>query len=294
MWLRSVLALSVLAALAGAAGLAARLLLPAAVTALPWSMPLEHFGGWSGIDTGPDGREFVAISDRGSIAFGSLERENGRLSGISVRTIGPIGSDMGPWSTSFAQDTEGVSLQADGALVISHEGFARILRHHAPAPPERILQPLAFQQMLANRSLEAVAVTPEGLILTLPEIPDDARSYPVFTHDGERWDQPFSLARDGWWRAVGADIGPDGRLYLLERQFLWIGFNTRIRRFDLSAPERPLRGETLYHSPLWRHGNLEGMGIWQDSSGRMRAIMVSDDNFLPFLPTEIVEVLLPE
>lgn len=294
MWRRSLLALIALAFMTGAAALAARAITPASVITLIWSMPLAKFGGWSGIDVTPDGKDFVAVSDRGSIAFGSLHRVEGRLEGISSMPLRPIKGDKDLWSTTFARDAEGVSLEPSGALLISYEGFARVWRHRDPALPERIHQHSAFQRMPANGSLEAVAAAPDGTIYTLPEVSREPDRYPVFAHDGTGWSQPFSLQRSESWRAVGADFGPDGLFYLLERQFLGIGFVSRIRRFDISAPgAQPLAGELLYQSPLWRHGNLEGIAIWRDEEGQIRAVLVSDNNFLPFLPTEIVEIVLP-
>ncbi|WP_299349376.1 hypothetical protein [uncultured Shimia sp.] len=33
---------------------------------------------------------------------------------------------------------------------------------------------------------------------------------------------------------VGADFGPDGRLFILERGFNGVGFRSRVRRFDVT------------------------------------------------------------
>lgn len=37
------------------------------------------------------------------------------------------------------------------------------------------------------------------------------------------------------------------------------------------------------------HDNLEGISVWQDPDGRIRLTMISDDNFMVFQRTEIVE-----
>jgi hypothetical protein len=50
--------------------------------------------------------------------------------------------------------------------------------------------------------------------------------------------------------------------------------------------------ETVLQTRLGDHGNLEGLAVWRDTDGLLRLTMVSDDNFLSFLPGEIVEYVL--
>ncbi len=42
------------------------------------------------------------------------------------------------------------------------------------------------------------------------------------------------------------------------------------------------------------YDNLEGVSVWRDAGGRLRATMISDDNFKFFQRTEIVEYALPD
>lgn len=92
---------------------------------------------------------------------------------------------------------------------------------------------------------------------------------------------------------MGADIGPDGRFYLLEREFTGVGFRSRVRRFDMS--DTALTNEiTLIESHLLRHDNLEGISVWRDAAGALRLTMISDDNFNFFQRTELVEYTVPE
>jgi len=65
---------------------------------------------------------------------------------------------------------------------------------------------------------------------------------------------------------------------------------SRIRR--ISFDDSGLTGaEVLLTTTAGQYGNLEGLSIWQDDRGRAHATMVSDNNFLPVLPTEFVDVL---
>ena len=92
---------------------------------------------------------------------------------------------------------------------------------------------------------------------------------------------------------VGADFGPDGRLYVLERKFARIGFRSRLRRFKWTDSALT-QEETLIETSVATHDNLEGVSIWRDSRGQLRATMISDDNFLWIQRTEIVEYSLPD
>jgi hypothetical protein len=102
------------------------------------------------------------------------------------------------------------------------------------------------------------------------------------------------IEADGAFLPVGADLGPDGRLYLLERRFHGLGgFASRLRRVVLQEGG-VARGETLFQTRPGQFGNLEGLAIWRDGAGALRATLISDDNFLPVLGTELVEVRLPD
>ena len=96
---------------------------------------------------------------------------------------------------------------------------------------------------------------------------------------------PFSVTRPDAFVPVGADIGPDGLFYLLERDFTGIGFRSRVRRFDMTGGQ----AETLFQTGTNTYDNLEGLSVWRDATGAIRLTMVSDDNFKFFQQTQIVE-----
>ena len=81
-------------------------------------------------------------------------------------------------------------------------------------------------------------------------------------------------------------------LYLLQRDFRGLGgFANRLIRVDLTkatGPDTQLDEQVLLQTNYHQYGNLEGLSIWKDGQG-LRATMISDDNFLMLLQTEIVE-----
>ena len=103
----------------------------------------------------------------------------------------------------------------------------------------------------------------------------------------------YAKGQTGGFLPVSADIGPDGRFYLLERNFGLFGFRSRLRRWELTE-KGPVGEQTLLQTSSGRHDNLEGLSVWRDHSGSLRATMISDDNFRSLQRTELVEYALPD
>lgn len=262
-----------------------------------WSMDDEEFGGFSGIEISPDGRSFTALSDRSSIRWGSIERDaEGRISALEPAGRAHLLDSKGKWlQPGWQGDSEGLAVGADGTIWVSFERLTRVVRYDTP---DSLAQPLPrppeFKSMQRNSSFEALAVTPDGTLLTLPERSGEmTRPFPVWRMRNGAWDQPFSIPRSGDWLAVAADIGPDGRFYLLERDFKGLlGFRSRVRRFDLSENGISNEAVLLDSRPL-QYDNLEGISVWHDGQG-IRLTMISDDNFGMLQRTELVEYRVTE
>jgi hypothetical protein len=138
-----------------------------------------------------------------------------------------------------------------------------------------------------------LAIGPDLRLYALPEDPAEGW-IPVYLWDNGVWDAKLTVPRRGRFLPVAADFGPDGRLYVLERDFRALGgFSSRLRRFDLGADG--LTGEaTLLETSFALHDNLEGLSVWRDAQGVLRATMISDDNFIFVQQTQIVEYRLPD
>jgi len=259
-----------------------------------WRSNAARFGGFSGLELSADGLSFAAVSDRGTLAQGRLQRDAaGRIIGVTPATLLPLQDSKGQALTGRLADAEGLALAPDGSLYVSFEGYARVARYPDPAgPAERLPRPEAFDSMQNNSSLEALAIGPDGALYTLPERSGAKdRPFPVWRFKGGQWDQPFALPRDGAWLPVGADFGPDGQFYLLERDFFGIGFLSRVRRFAIDG-NTVSGGEVLLQTRTALHDNLEGIAVWQDADGAIRLTMISDDNFLWVQRTEFVDYRL--
>lgn len=297
---RSGLALIAGAALAlGLPGASARPAAQGLLGAYRWRGQGAQFGGFSALHVWPGGVEFLAITDRAHWVRGRFQRDaDGRITGITASAPAPL---LGAGSQPLAEgrtDAEGVAVGPDGTVYVSFEGpgTARVLAYDRIDGPARNLPvPQEFRRLQLNSALEALAIAPDGTLYTMPERSGRLdRPFPVWRFRNGAWSHPFDLPRRGPWLAVGADIGPDGRFYLLERDLRGLaGFASRLRRFGLT--ETALTDEvTLIETQAGRHDNLEGLSVWRDGGGGLVATMVSDDNFRFFQRTEIVEYRLPD
>ena len=252
-----------------------------------WHMDDARFGGFSAIEMTDDGAGFVAISDRGAMLTATVERTGDTINGISAGPVHRLRDMDGQPLSGKETDSEGLAIGPDGRLYVSFEGEfdgVRIFDPTGTALSGRITDD-RFLALQANSSLEALARGPDGALYAIPERSGRADApFPVYRWRDGVWDQPFTVPRRGAFLMSGADIGPDGRLYLLERDFVGIGFRSRVRRFDLDGGNETL----LLQTAIGTHDNLEGISVWADARG-LRMTLISDDNFRRFQRTEIVE-----
>jgi hypothetical protein len=287
-----VLALACAACAAGAAS--PRMTLDAEVA---WSEDGDDFGGFSGLALAPDGRGFTVVSDRGAWKKGALERDaEGRLTGVALGANGRLRAISGDPLEALDNDAEALAVDADGAAWISFEHFHRIRRYPDLAgPAERVPSHPAFARLQENSGLEALALDADGTLYAIPERSGRLqRPFPVYRYryrDGD-WLDPLALRRDGAFLVSDATFGPDGRLYVLERDFEWLGgFRTRVRRFDL-GPAGFGAETTLLETRFGELDNMEGIGVWKDPEGRTRVLLLSDDNFFPLQRTMFAEYIV--
>lgn len=259
-----------------------------------WAPDFDGAGGWSALWLDPEGPGFVVLSDRGLWLRGALRRDDqGAIESVEVRDRGPLLRGFGGPLRRSERDAEAIA-RADGAFFVAFEGSkgrGRVDRYDDIARRPRRVEPHPdFRKLGRNSGIEALASGPDGTLYAIPEVPaDGGPAFPVYRWRDGAWGRAFTIPRRNGFLAVGADIGPDGRLYLLERRFRGLGFRSRVRSFALGGGDERVEIE----SPLGRHGNLEGIAVWRDAAGRLRLTMIADDNQRPLLQrTEFVEYVL--
>ena len=251
-------------------------------------------GGLSGLEVSEDGATFTALSDRGMLFSGAFTRGDGAITGMAIdRATRLFGTGGGPL-VGTRNDPEGLAIGSDGTIHISFENRHRVDAYDAalsqvtplPRAPE-------FLKLQPNSGLEALAIDPQDRLYAIPERSGHVkRPFPVWRLEGDTWQEVFDIPRRPPFLPVGADFGPDGRLYLLERHFSGLGFTSRVRAFTLDG-DRITAEEEVLKTRTWEYGNLEGLAVWQDATGAIRLTMVADDNFMDVLPSQVVEYVLP-
>ncbi|NOD48760.1 MULTISPECIES: esterase-like activity of phytase family protein [unclassified Ruegeria] len=260
-----------------------------------WRDPATWFGGFSALQVSDDGQQILVLSDRARMATAQIERDSGRITNIRVLDQWRILSSQGHIMKGGVGDSEGLALAPSGGVYISFEGVHRVAYYAARGARSRVLPRLPeFDDLADNGSFEGLAIDARGWLYTIPEKDRTADGdIPVYRWNGDAWSIPFVLPQREGFKPVGADFGPDGKFYLLERKLGFIGFRSRLRRWEVTDDVLSAE-ETLFETAAGIHDNLEGVSVWRDGQGRLRATMISDDNFLALQRTELVEYLLPD
>ncbi len=252
------------------------------------------FGGLSGIEVSQGGDVLVAVGDRGTLFTAVIERDNeGRITGLKWSEGARLQTRQGVPLPPRMRDAEGLVFEGDGTVLVSFEGQHRVDRY---ALTGVLIGSFAeagnFTKLQSNSGLEALAKSLGGQVVAIPERSGAmGRPFPIYEFDGEGWRQEKSVPRRGAFLPVGADFGPDGALYLLERDYFFSGFRSRVRRFSWS--EGQLADETeLLVTRFWQRDNLEGISVWSDVNGQTRLTLISDDNFNALQKSELVEYVV--
>lgn len=274
-------------------GSASTLLARNFVSSFIWRSGDPKHGGYSGLELSDDGLSFTAISDRAGWTHGQIIRNaEGRITGLKATPVTPLLGKGNRPLRGLRADSEGLAMAPNGTAFISFEGkgAARVMVFPSLEKPGKDLKHAPeFSTLRANAALEALALGPDGTLYTLPESPRGAGPLPVFRLRKGKWDHKLHLPRTEGFDPVGADFGPDGRFYLLERGFHGVfGFSSRVRSFALKANAFIDERLEMQSAPA-THDNLEGLSVWRDARGDIRLTMIADDNFFWAQRNEIVE-----
>ncbi len=191
----------------------------------------------------------------------------------------------------WARDTEGMTIDGHGRLLISFEGKAKIGWFHKDSEKmgERIRK-YTLPKVLRNtknyrsknKSLEALAWHPKYGILTVTEWPlkrDTKKRQTVYALNGRQWH--FQAEPEARSAVSAIEVTDDGNLLVIERSFtgLFEPFVVTLKKVYLKGCSRNgmCRTEVLAKMNShrgWQIDNFEGLA----KVGKHRYVMVSDDN----------------
>lgn len=258
-------------------------------------LPLAPGGinDFSGIAT-RDGVTLTLLSDHGFLLTARLQRGYGQqITGIQYLHQVPLMDAQGIALHGARHDSEGLAIGPDGRIYVSFEQHNRVTTFARPGAPEQSLgEHFDFERMRAGRGMEALALAADGSLYAIPERPARATyGFPSYRLRNGEWEGSFRLPQDGTFLPVGADFGPDGLLYVLERDEGAQGLRSQVRRFAVRgrAISEPL---VVMRSAYGQFPNLEGLSVFRDWSGRIRLLMVSDDDLALGPRSEIIDLVL--
>ncbi|SFS19068.1 esterase-like activity of phytase family protein [Yoonia litorea] len=256
-----------------------------------WRFDDDRFGGFSAIEMADDGASFTALSDRGNFVRATVSRQDNQISDVQLLNFYRLTDENGRGLMHAFNDSEGLADLGNGSFAVSFEWTHGLRTFDSIAtPPSPLITAPGFSIFQPNSSLEALAVDREGSLYTIPERSGRAEwPFPVYRYKDDEWRIAFEIPRHGSFLIAGADFGPDGRLYVLERDFLGIGFRSRVRSFEVNGSDE----RTVLQTGPLVHDNLEGISVWQSGDDIMLSL-ISDDNFSAIQRTELVEYRLTQ
>jgi hypothetical protein len=259
-----------------------------------WTMSDENFGGFSSLEMDDQGQGFMTTSDHGYFWSGKINRQNGKIVSVSNQKLAPINNPKGALVDELNGDAEGIAIGPNGKIFVSFERNHRVWSYtETNSAAHKLPKHADFDTLQYNSSLEALAIDNNGWLYAVPERSGKMnRPFPIYRFNGTRWDKRLSIPRRGTFLVTGADIGPDGKLYLLERDyFIPIGIATRVRSFGITKSGL-IDEQVVLLTNYGAHDNLEGISVWQDDRKHIRITLISDDNFSFFQHTELVEYVI--
>ncbi len=267
------------------------------------SSKAKEFGGISGLHILPDGRRFIAHSDRGNWIRGTLALDEDRVTGIENAEIAPMRGPRGKLSAMRWFDTE--ALAADGdTLYVGIERENQILRYDRygeigiPLPV-----PVEITELPYNKGLEALAFVPRNLplggsLIAISERGLDAnRNLRGFILSNGKWSN-FSVKQIGKFDISDAAVSPTGHLLILERYFEFLsGIHLRIRAIPLADIKAgaTVDGKVLIEADNdLEIDNMEALAVTKNVAGQIVLTLLSDNNFNFLQRTILLRFVWPQ
>ncbi|PTB83742.1 hypothetical protein C9926_01385 [Sulfurovum lithotrophicum] len=190
----------------------------------------------------------------------------------------------------WKRDSEGLTLDGKGRLLISFEGKAKIGWFHKNSAsfghmirkykmPKVLKNPKNYRSK--NKSLESLAWHPKYGILTATEWPlkrDDKKRQTIYALSGKKWH--FKAEPEGRSGLVAMEVMDDGNVLVMERSYTGLlnPFIVTLKKVYINGCTQAMCKTKILakmsnHSG-WDLDNFEGLA----RVGKNRYVMISDDN----------------
>jgi len=254
----------------------------------------RRFGGLSGMLVSPDGKRFLAISDRGYWVEAELTYADGELAGVANGLLRNILDANGKEISGDYRDAEGLARLhgVEDTVLVSFERQQRVYRYEVGTAKPTAIHERAFDNIAAasfNAGIEGLVYLPNGSLLAITEATRNAAGDVVGWLRTAQGDRPVTLHLPKHWGLTDLAVLPGGDVLTLERWFRPIyDLRIRLRRIPASAiiGSAPLDGPVVAEFGRGHSmDNMEGLDTRRLDDGRVMIYMISDDNFSPLQRT---------
>jgi hypothetical protein len=268
--------------------------------------PHRHFGGLSSLRVAADGRNFLALSDKGYWLRGQIVYRDGRPIAIEQAEMAPLlGRDRRPLHRRGWYDSEALA-EDGGTLYVAIERVTEIVRFDYAREGLRarghpIAVPSAIKRLPYNKSIECLVMAPKGTplagtLIAISERGLDAQGNLLGFLIGGRRGGSFALKRTDEFDVSDCALTPRGNLLVLERRFSWLqGLAMRIRSIALATikPGALVDGPELIVADLAQQiDNMEGLSVHRAADGALVLTLISDDNYSALQRTLLLQFAL--
>ncbi len=273
----------------GSATLHADLRAPPHIT--EWHVDHPDFGGLSALLMAADWASLLAGSDHGALITARLQRDDaGQITDVTPIDIMRAKLRSGHAPTEFKMDLEALTRDPRGGWMLAYESYVRIERlTDLRAVPKATHRWETFVPLFGNQAFEALATLPDGRVIAITETKGPTGTARSVIWAGSGWTEGPQIPVSRGYHITGADVGPDGCLYLVERRYsIAGGFRFGLRR--LSGGPDTWVDTLLYRAAPAAIGNVEAVSAWAPPSGDIALSLLTDNGFLPLTATRLIEL----
>lgn len=256
----------------------------------------DGFGGLSGLVV-RDG-VLYAVSDHAHWFSARLHVSDGALY-LEDPVLAPIRTTDGEVLDPDSGDAEGLTWY-DGHLAVSMERDPRMMVLGDSGGLGMTLRSDLFAGLPSNEGLEALATLPDGRLIAFAE-KTNGLDIPAFVMDPVAGTVVRgTLRRRTHHVATGADVDPDGNLYVLGRsrsRYFWriLGSGIRVTRYQTGSDGFPIP-DTVETMASFDEGsgidNMESLAVEMEADGTLHLWLLSDDNFSRWENTLLLRFLI--
>ena len=251
-------------------------------------------GGLSALHVKNFGKELFVLTDKAKYFELSISRDSeNKIIDLQILTSGSLLSSSGKELSGRNIDSESIAVADKKGFYISFESNNRVMFHETLNSKAKFLpKHRDFENFDFNKGLESIATNSDGELYAIPEIPPNgSNNYPIYKLKTNNWEIIETFETNEDFLVSDAYFLPNDDLLLLERSYNWsIGFKTQLRVLQMIGNN--IKGQYIIIQLDSGKHNHEGLSIWNNQNGDYFVSIISDNNFIPFITSEILEFKL--